>query len=93
MGDGTYGINANETDPILRKYKHEVKDFAYIGYSVQDYQRYISNETVESEISFSDLANIISKDQEVQSVQPSTLLDDSFSISWQNDESGLPLTD
>ena len=68
MGDGEYGINAIETDPILRKYRHEIKDFAYIGYSVPNYQSYFSNYTVESEIRFSDLANLVSKKQEVQSV-------------------------
>lgn len=63
------GIQAAQTDPVLLKYKSDIKDFGYLSYTVTDYQEWFAsskfmytNYTGDPEVKFSDLAELKSKD-------------------------------
>ena len=68
------GINATETDSILRKYKGNIQDFAYLTSELQNYQ----NEP--SEFKVADRANMGTHDLHAMAMSPSSLIDNAFEL-------------
>ena len=62
MLDSTMNINATLTDPILRLYKDQIKDFGYETDNINDYQ------TDNAKIQFADNSNTITLGQHLKSV-------------------------
>ena len=91
VGEGSHGFYASATDPVLRKYESDIKDFGYNSFTVEDIQYSLGAENVKTR--FSDLAQILSKSQEIYGFQPSTLFDDSFEFEYFAEDVGLPATD
>ena len=62
MLDSNMKINATLTDPILKLYKDQIKDFGYETNNINDYQ------SERAKIQFADNSNTISVSQHVKSV-------------------------
>ena len=84
------GVNATQTDPVLRKYRGNIKDFAYLTSELQNYQ----NEG--ALIKVADRANMGTVDIHASAMSPSSLIENAMDLSsfeHSSSHSGLPAVD
>ena len=64
-----YGFYPVKTDPVLLKYKDDIKDFGYISWGYDT-------------VKLSDRANLVSKNTKMRAISPSTFFDDALTYHW-----------